>query len=125
VIKGRGTIVDENTVRVTMANGSTGGVQLSTGAIIIATGSKSNRFPPTNFDLPGVYDSDTIAKLDRVPKRMVIQGAGIISIEYALIFARLGTHVTVVDAFPAFLPMLDSARCRRPSRRRSSRTGWR
>lgn len=109
VLRAKGAIVDENTVQVSMANGKVEDFQLQTGAIIIATGSKANRFPPTNFNLPGVYDSDTMSKLDRIPKRMIIQGAGIISVEYALIFAKLGSHVTLIDAFPAFLPMLDSS----------------
>mmetsp|Transcript_31544 Transcript_31544/g.90461 ORF Transcript_31544/g.90461 Transcript_31544/m.90461 type:complete len:1252 (+) Transcript_31544:132-3887(+) len=108
VLKARGAIVDENTIQVSFP-GRNEDLQLHTEAIIVATGSKSNRFPPTNFNLPGVYDSDTIRQLDRIPKRMVIQGAGIISVEYALIFAKLGAHVIVIDAFPAFLPMLDSS----------------
>lgn len=106
VLKAKGALVDENTVQVSMGKLD---YQLTAEAVIIATGSTSNRFPPTNFSLPGVYDSDTITKLDRIPRRMVIQGAGIVSIEFALIFAKLGSHVTVIDAFPTLLPMLDSS----------------
>lgn len=104
---GYGCIVDEQTVRFTPVHGGEAQT-LTTEAIIIATGSKSNRFPPTNFDLPGVYDSDTIWGIDRVPKKLVVQGAGVISVEYALIFAKLGSQVLMVDAFPEFLPMVDS-----------------
>jgi len=107
-LRGRGSIVDENTVQVT-TDGSVAGWPVKADAIIIATGSKANRFPPVDFGLPGVYDSDTIWQLDRIPKRLVVQGAGIVSIEYALIFAKLGSHVVVIDAFPAFLPMIDSS----------------
>jgi len=75
--------------------------------LVIATGSKSNRFPPVNFDLPGVYDSDTIANIKRVPKTMVIQGAGIIGLEYGQIFAGLGTKVTIIEMFDQIVPFLD------------------
>jgi len=105
-MRGYGTIQDENTVSFVGNNGEE--KTLKTDAIIIATGSKANRFAPTSFELPGVYDSDNFQSIDRIPEKMVVQGAGIVSVEYALIFARLGTEVILVDAFPAFLPMLDS-----------------
>ena len=39
----------------------------------------------------GVYDSDTLAEIDYIPKKMVVQGGGIIGLEYANIFAKMGT----------------------------------
>lgn len=107
VLAGKGCIEDEETVKVTSEDGTESIIK--TEAIIIATGSKANRFPPTNFDLPGVYDSDTIQGIQRIPEVLVVQGAGIVSVEYALIFAKLGSKVTVIDGFPAFLPMLDES----------------
>lgn len=106
-LRGYGNIIDDHQVLFKGVNGET--QVLHTDAIIVATGSKSNRFPPTDFSVPGVYDSDTIWQIDRIPITMVIQGAGIISVEYALIFAGLGTKVVILDAFDAFLPMLDSS----------------
>jgi len=105
VMKGTGSIVDEGKIRF-QAPGEEDRV-LQTEAILICTGSKSNRFPPTKFDIPGVYDSDTIWGIDRIPKSLVVQGAGIVSVEYALIFAKLGSKVKVIDAFDVFLPMID------------------
>merc|ERR1712106_742487 len=84
--------------------------------VVIATGSKANRFPPVNFDLPGVYDSDTIGGITYRPDTLVVQGSGIIGVEYAVMFAMLGAKVIVVDAFGVFLPMLDpdlKAACRK------------
>lgn len=76
--------------------------------LILATGSRSNRFPPVDFDLPGVFDSDTIASIDRVPTTLVVQGAGIIGLEYALIFKKLGCEsVVIVDVLDKVVPMLD------------------
>jgi pyruvate/2-oxoglutarate dehydrogenase complex dihydrolipoamide dehydrogenase (E3) component len=107
LLTGRGYIIDENTVKVTEEGG--GEHILKTTSLVVATGSKSNRFPPANFDLDGVYDSDTIWSISRIPEVLVVQGAGIVSMEYAVIFSKLGTKkVYVIDAFPAFLPMLDS-----------------
>eukprot|EP00928_Gymnodinium_smaydae_P001984 TRINITY_DN10705_c1_g2_i2.p1 TRINITY_DN10705_c1_g2~~TRINITY_DN10705_c1_g2_i2.p1 ORF type:complete len:1548 (-),score=352.87 TRINITY_DN10705_c1_g2_i2:71-4570(-) len=113
-LRGWGSILDENRLQFTPVeddaetNATGASRELATGAIIIATGSKANRFPPTKFDLPGVYDSDTISTISRIPRNLVVQGAGIVSVEYALIFAKLGSKVTVVDAFNDFLPMIDS-----------------
>lgn len=75
--------------------------------LVIATGSRSNRFPPVPFDLTGVYDSDTINNITRVPKKILIQGAGIIGLEYGLIFRKLGSEVMIVETFDKVVPMLD------------------
>mmetsp|Transcript_80984 Transcript_80984/g.153141 ORF Transcript_80984/g.153141 Transcript_80984/m.153141 type:complete len:623 (-) Transcript_80984:102-1970(-) len=75
--------------------------------LVIATGSKSNRFPPVPFDWPGCYDSDTINNITRIPERILVQGAGIIGLEYGLIFRKLGTEVIIVEAFDKVVPMLD------------------
>jgi NAD(P) transhydrogenase len=107
LLKGTGYVVDEKTVKVVQENGEES--VLETSSIVIATGSKANRFPPTKFDIDGVYDSDTIWSINRIPEVLVVQGAGIVSVEYAVIFSKLGTKkVYVIDAFPNFLPMLDS-----------------
>eukprot|EP00971_Amphidinium_carterae_P096519 1910175-Amphidinium_carterae.1 len=106
VLHGKGSFVNERKCLYTPA-GDAAPTEIEADAIIIATGSRSNRFPPADFSLPGVYDSDTIWNIDRIPEVMVVQGSGIIGVEYSLIFAMLGSKVTLVDAFPAFLPMLD------------------
>eukprot|EP00439_Symbiodinium_sp_Y106_P081953 s6_g21.t1 len=59
------------------------------------------------FDLPGVYDSDTISQIDFMPKSMVVQGAGIIGLEYANMFAKQGARVVVVEFADKMLQMLD------------------
>jgi len=46
--------------------------ELKAGAIVIATGSKANRFPPVDYGLPGVYDTDTIWRIDRIPKSLLV-----------------------------------------------------
>lgn len=81
-------------------------VLLRADAILIATGSSPTR--PRVFPFgPGIYDSDTILQLDRLPKSLAIVGAGVIGIEYACTFAALGVEVHLVDGRDAILPFLD------------------
>ena len=83
-------------------------VHLRGEVILIATGSspvRPNIFP---FDNSGVYDSDTILELSRLPKTLAVVGAGVIGSEYASTFAALGTQVHLIDGRNVLLPFLDS-----------------
>merc|ERR1719171_3494473 len=60
------------------------------------------------FDLPGIFDSDTIWGISYVPKSLVVQGGGIVGLEYAQIFAKLGSKVVVVEFFDKIAAMLDT-----------------
>src|SRR5437764_2057442 len=76
--------------------------------IVIATGSRPARDPAIPFDDERVYDSDSILRLDRVPRTLTIVGAGVIGCEYACMFAMLGTKVTLVDARARVLDFADA-----------------
>ena len=74
--------------------------------ILIATGSSPVR--PDIFPFgPGVYDSDTLLELVKLPRTMAVIGAGTIGSEYACIFAALGTEVHLIDGRDVLLPFLD------------------
>ncbi|MCU0292736.1 MAG: Si-specific NAD(P)(+) transhydrogenase [Thermoanaerobaculaceae bacterium] len=75
--------------------------------IVIATGSSPNHPPDVSFDDECVFDSSTILTLPRMPRSMLVLGAGVIGIEYASIFAALGVRVTLVDTRDRLLPYLD------------------
>jgi NAD(P) transhydrogenase len=75
--------------------------------IVIATGTKPARPPEVEFDDERVLDSDAVLKMQRVPGSLVVVGAGVIGIEYASMFAALGTRVTVVEKRPAMLEFCD------------------
>jgi NAD(P) transhydrogenase len=75
--------------------------------IVIATGTKPARPAEVAFDDEHVLDSDAVLKLQRVPASMVVVGAGVIGIEYASMFAALGTRVTVVEKRPTMLDFCD------------------
>jgi NAD(P) transhydrogenase len=106
VFVGHARFVDAHTVAVC---GSDGGVlfSLSAGVIVIATGSSPNRPVDVPFDGESVFDSNTILALPRLPKTMIVLGAGVIGVEFASIFAALGITVTLVDTREALLPYLD------------------
>ncbi len=74
---------------------------------LIATGSSPNRPADVPFDQQVVFDSNTILSLPRMPKSMIVLGAGVIGIEYASIFAALGLKVRLVDTRDRLLPYLD------------------
>ncbi|CAH0367780.1 unnamed protein product [Pelagomonas calceolata] len=67
--------------------------------VFIATGSASTRLPSLPFDEANatgwIFDSDSIVGIGRVPEHIFIQGGGLIAVEYAFIFERLGAKVTL------------------------------
>lgn len=83
-------------------------VSVSADKIVIATGTKPARPPEIAFDSRRVLDSDGILSLDTIPASMVVVGAGVIGIEYASMFAALGSRVTVVEQRDRMLEFCDS-----------------
>src|SRR5277367_5445129 len=75
--------------------------------IVIATGTKPARPPGVEFDEERVLDSDGILGLKFVPASLVVVGASVIGIEYASMFAALGTKVTVVEKRHSMLDFCD------------------
>lgn len=77
--------------------------------IIIATGSETKWLPIKGADTdPRVVDSTGLLNLDTFPKRLAIIGAGVIGMEFASVFNRFGTEVTVIEFLKECLPALDS-----------------
>ena len=76
--------------------------------IIIATGSETKWLPIKGIDDPRVVDSTGLLRLDTLPKRLTIIGAGVIGMEFASVFHRFGSEVTVIEYLKECLPALDS-----------------
>ena len=76
--------------------------------IIIATGSETKWLPIAGTDDPRVVDSTGLLALDKLPKRLAIIGAGVIGMEFASVFHRFGSEVTVIEYLKECLPMLDA-----------------
>jgi NAD(P) transhydrogenase len=82
---------------------------VTAGNIVIASGSEPAHPEGISFDGNTVLDSDDIVlRLTRIPRTLVVIGAGVIGIEYASMFAALGTKVTVVDGRPEMLEFCDA-----------------
>ena len=75
--------------------------------ILISTGSRPFRPSNINFDLPGVCDTDTILRRGRVPKDILIVGAGPVGVEFATISYQLGAKVSLLDRGARLLTMMD------------------
>jgi NAD(P) transhydrogenase len=103
---GEASITDAHRLGVKLTNGSER--ELTTSIILIASGSAPFHPPEVPFDHNGIFDSDSILKMDRIPRSMVIVGGGVIGSEYAGIFTALGVEVTLVDGRERLLPFVDS-----------------
>jgi NAD(P) transhydrogenase len=105
LLEGSARFVDEHTLEVTPEAGPPR--RVSSDVVLIATGSTPHRPAFVPFEDPEVDDSDSILRLDRIPKAMVILGGGVIGCEYASIFAALGTRCTIVEGREQILGFLD------------------
>ena len=76
--------------------------------IIIATGSETKWLPIKGVDDPRVVDSTALLQLETLPKKLCIIGAGVIGMEFASVFNRFGSEVTVIEYLKECLPALDS-----------------
>ncbi len=104
-LTGTGSFIDPHVVQV---DGGDGRIRkVSAEKIVIATGTRPARPPSVAFDDRTVIDSDGIVHLEQVPRSMVVAGAGVIGIEYASMFAALGTKVTVVEQRERMLEFCD------------------
>ena len=101
LVRGRAQLVDANTVSV-------GSDSVAAKNIIIATGSETKWLPIKGIDDPRVVDSTGLLNLDTLPKRLAIIGAGVIGMEFASVFNRFGSEVTVIEYLKECLPALDS-----------------
>ncbi|WP_346112011.1 Si-specific NAD(P)(+) transhydrogenase [Nonomuraea maheshkhaliensis] len=107
VLQGTGRFVDPHTIGIVHDEGKTEETKITAEKIVIATGTSPARPSSVEFDDRTVIDSDAILHLDRVPETLVVVGAGVIGIEYASMFAALGTKVTVVERRDRMLEFCD------------------
>src|SRR5690348_5355130 len=82
-----------------------GGEQVQAKDIVIATGSAIARIPLPGAEL--TIDSDQILELKEVPGRLAVIGGGVVGMEFAAMFAALGSKVTVLEMLPQVLAMVD------------------
>jgi dihydrolipoamide dehydrogenase len=105
VFRGHGRLDGPRTVVVQKIGG--GDEKLTAKNIILATGSKVRGLPGITVDGSSIVTSDEILELKQVPKSLVVIGAGAVGIEFASIYARFGSTVTVIELLPRVLPLED------------------
>jgi dihydrolipoamide dehydrogenase len=100
-VKGSGVFRDANTIAVE------GGEDVTFKTAIIATGSFPLRPPIEGLDSPRCVDSEGLLAQSEVPRRLVVLGGGIIGAEFASIFNRFGSEVTVIEMLERLIPQED------------------
>lgn len=100
-LKGWGSIPAPGQVKV-------GDEVYSTKNIIIASGSVPSSLPGIEIDEETVVTSTGALTLSKIPKKLVVIGAGVIGLELGSVYARLGSEVTVIEFLDAITPGMDS-----------------
>ncbi|HBA63869.1 MAG TPA: dihydrolipoyl dehydrogenase [Lachnospiraceae bacterium] len=104
LLKGKGTLLADKSVRVVSEEEET---VYRAEHVILAAGSKPLVLPIPGMDLPGVLTSDELFRLREMPKSLIVIGGGVISVEFATVFAALGCKVTILEAMPRLVPNMD------------------
>jgi dihydrolipoamide dehydrogenase len=101
-VKGTGRFSGPNTIAVE------GGEDVNFKQAVVATGSYPLRPPIDGLDSPRCVDSERLLAQTEVPRRLVVLGGGIIGCEFASIFRRFGSEVTIIEMLPTLIPQEDA-----------------
>jgi dihydrolipoamide dehydrogenase len=105
-IKGSGRLTGGGTVEVTEGQQQTVTARKQ---IIVATGSQPRGVPGIEIDRKRIITSDEAIGLRDVPKSIVVMGSGAVGVEFASVFRRFGSDVTIVELLPRLVPVEDEA----------------
>lgn len=106
---GRGKVISPNEIEITDGKKVE---KISTKNIILATGSEPIQLPFLPFDEKQVVSSTGALSLTKVPKKMVVIGGGVIGLELASVYNRLGTDVTIVEMLDQICAGMDQTICK-------------
>ena len=104
LFKGQGRLEGAGNVVV---KGEAGETRIKTKNVVLATGSRPRSLPGLAIDGKTILSSDEILQIPAVPRSLVVIGAGAVGIEFASVFARFGSTVTVIELLPRVLPLED------------------
>jgi len=107
-IKGHGKIIGANEISIALNDG--GNQSVRTKNTLIATGSVPAPLPPAPVDNAGkrIVDSTGILELESIPKKLIVIGGGVIGLEMASVWSRLGSEVTIVEFMDTICPGMDA-----------------
>jgi len=108
-IRGTGRLAGKGKVDVTAADAKSAAHSLNGKHIIVATGSQPRGVPGIEIDHKTIITSDEAIHLADVPKRLAIMGSGAVGVEFASIFRRFGSDVTIIELLPRLVPVEDEA----------------
>jgi dihydrolipoamide dehydrogenase len=100
-VKGVGRFTGPRTLQIE------GGEEITFGQAVVATGSSPLRPPIPGLESSRCVDSTGLLAQEEVPRRLVVLGGGIIGCEFASIFRRFGSDVTIVEMLPTLIPQED------------------
>jgi len=106
-LKGTGILQNKKIVEVTGHDGNVSNI--SAHSVILATGSSSIQIPAAPLYKEQIVDSTGALNWSSVPKSIAVIGAGVIGLELGSVWRRLGAKVTILEAQPNFLSMVDGA----------------
>ena len=104
-IGGRGSIVGPGSLKVEVPDGKS--LRIEAKHIVLATGSEAKMLPGMEADAKTVLTNREVLGPKEIPKSMLIVGAGAVGVEFASLFSRFGTKVTLVDMLPRIVPLED------------------
>src|SRR5438445_7862992 len=104
LFKGQGRLEGAGNVVV---KGEAGDTRIKSKNVVLATGSRPRSLPGLAIDGKTILSSDEILQIPAVPRSLVVIGAGAVGIEFASVFARFGSTVTVIELLPRVLPLED------------------
>ncbi len=107
LVRGKASFSGAHRVRCIGADGQVDD-EISASHIVIATGSSAKMPPIADISDPRVVTSTGLLAMKEQPRRLAIIGAGVIGMEFASVFQRFGTEVTVIEFLKECLPMMDS-----------------
>jgi dihydrolipoamide dehydrogenase len=105
-IKGSGRLAGQGKVEIVEGDTQSLAVKKE---IIVATGSQPRSVPGIEIDRTRIITSDEAINLKAIPKSIVILGSGAVGVEFASIFRRFGSEVTVIELLPRIVPVEDEA----------------
>jgi len=101
---GLGSFIDPTHLQV---KGEDSTIVIESKYFIIATGSKPSTIPGVEIDKKRIITSTEVLSLQKRPEKLVIIGGGVIGVEIASVYARIGTEVTIVEYTDSLIPTMD------------------
>ena len=106
MVRGHGRFVAADRLVVTPSSGDA--VEVESGAIVIASGSRPRQLPGVQSDGAHVITSDDAVRRNDVPASVIVLGAGAVGVEFASLYRSCGAEVTVVEMLPSMVPLEDA-----------------